>query len=732
MSEDSGPGISIIKRAEYAALVACFVLMGVLYIGKVPALAQTSSGSVSSPNTISTSPSQFGLTAVPHACGTGKITLRWNALPDARSYMLFRDGTNNKIYENRNTLHEDSGLAHGSVHTYMLAVLFETWSSPQSVSVTAPPACATDTAGTTTAPPPPPPTETNSVSPTPPPPPPASTTTGNTTQTGTSQHTSTTTTSSTQTTTQQPTQSASLGLTAQAASACGVMQVALSWTRAVDGAVYEVYRNEALALSTAAQNFVDVNVVPDTLYAYKVIALNSGRPVAYALASAKTAKKCESSTSQPPMTSLPTMSNTSSFTPPPPPAVVPYVPPTTGTQSSTREPQKQLPPIEQQRPLPTTTYQQRVQSRTESALPRIASVPPSAIVVSMQTVAETISTAQSALEGTRSELITSIETHIERVLSDVNPETRVQAESAVRAIRDELIEDVRSSLDGIASARPDVLTGLSTDIEAGFKRIDALANRSVADGAPGGDPRVISDSIRTLSETIAGASDALRSSGGDALYKDTNNDGISDYDSVRIYGIDPIAPSPVTVLGTTTLTAGEKVLLGYDPRRAELVKVIPEEPRASLAPETSVYAVKEVELTPEKRVTIRGTALPNSFVTVYVYSTPIIVTVKTNGAGQWEYTVDKELETGEHTIYAATVDNTGKIVAKSIAIPFTQTAEAATLDIAPIGITTGEKPSLFNNPALIPLFILSIIFLLGALYVMGRSFGTKSTTPPQV
>jgi hypothetical protein len=107
----------------------------------------------------------------------------------------------------------------------------------------------------------------------------------------------------------------------------------------------------------------------------------------------------------------------------------------------------------------------------------------------------------------------------------------------------------------------------------------------------------------------------------------------------------------------------------------------------SLAPETDVYSVKSVAVTPQKKLEIHGTALPNSYVTLYIYSTPIIVTVKTDSTGQWQYTLDRELETGEHKIYAATVDNSGKIVAKSTPIPFTKTAEAATLgSVPPLGI----------------------------------------------
>jgi hypothetical protein len=86
---------------------------------------------------------------------------------------------------------------------------------------------------------------------------------------------------------------------------------------------------------------------------------------------------------------------------------------------------------------------------------------------------------------------------------------------------------------------------------------------------------------------------------------------------------------------------------------------------------------------------ISGTGLPNSYITVYIFSTPTIVKVKTDSRGEWTYTLDKELEDGEHEVHVATVDNSGKILARSNAIPFTQTAEAAALG-AFVGI--GDDP----------------------------------------
>src|SRR3989344_2780218 len=114
-------------------------------------------------------------------------------------------------------------------------------------------------------------------------------------------------------------------------------------------------------------------------------------------------------------------------------------------------------------------------------------------------------------------------------------------------------------------------------------------------------------------------------------------------------------------------------------------------------------------------IVFKGQALPNSFITLYIYSTPIVVTVKTDSKGEWQYVLDKELENGDHTIYTATVNNSGNIIAKSSPYLFTKTAEAATLKDFPFTESSMDtnKPGLLedNNIYLIIIFILAIVIM---------------------
>lgn len=214
-----------------------------------------------------------------------------------------------------------------------------------------------------------------------------------------------------------------------------------------------------------------------------------------------------------------------------------------------------------------------------------------------------------------------------------------------------------------------------------------------------------------------------REEGKDLIFKDTNKDGVSDYDSIYIYKIDPEKPSPVSEYEGKKINASEKILLGFDPTKSELVKPTPESPKESIAPVLPDYKVDHVSVSDKKEVVLKGQALPNSFVTIYIYSTPIIVTVKTNNLGEWEYVMDKELEDGNHSVYVAKVNNTGNIVAKSSEFVFIKTAEAATLRDTPTTVNTSTRqPGLLEGSNMFVVILVAIAGVAMVLILVGVSY----------
>ncbi len=163
--------------------------------------------------------------------------------------------------------------------------------------------------------------------------------------------------------------------------------------------------------------------------------------------------------------------------------------------------------------------------------------------------------------------------------------------------------------------------------------------------------------------------------------RDSDKDGLSDIDEVR-YGTDPQAADS----DLDGFIDGDEVRSGFDPVKYspgdQSDQIVFESPKmyGEVKPN---YSVKNVSIKPsengESKLHLEGKGLPNSFVTIYIYSDPIVLTVKTDSDGNWTYELDKNLEDGNHEAYVAVTDNTGKITAKSEPIAFVKTAQAVTV-----------------------------------------------------
>ncbi len=167
--------------------------------------------------------------------------------------------------------------------------------------------------------------------------------------------------------------------------------------------------------------------------------------------------------------------------------------------------------------------------------------------------------------------------------------------------------------------------------------------------------------------------------------EDTDNDGITDHDELQIYGTDP----RLTDSDGDGFLDGVEIVRGYNPTDASAEAIIAYELPTQIVglERPDVLAVTAVaphivepaaDLAKAVHADIAGKGLPNSFVTLFIFSSPIIVTVKTDADGSFVYRFDKELEDGKHEVYVAFTDNTGAILAKSEPFTFVKQAEAFT------------------------------------------------------
>lgn len=82
----------------------------------------------------------------------------------------------------------------------------------------------------------------------------------------------------------------------------------------------------------------------------------------------------------------------------------------------------------------------------------------------------------------------------------------------------------------------------------------------------------------------------------------------------------------------------------------------------------------------KNNVRLAGKSEPNALVVIYIFSNdPVVISVKADANGDWNYELDRDLADGQHEAYIAVTDNAGKIISKSEPIAFVKTAQAATL-----------------------------------------------------
>ncbi len=193
---------------------------------------------------------------------------------------------------------------------------------------------------------------------------------------------------------------------------------------------------------------------------------------------------------------------------------------------------------------------------------------------------------------------------------------------------------------------------------------------------------------------------------------DSDRDGITDFDEIVIYKTNPkIADSD-----GDGFTDGAEVLSGYNPiDSTPETPVVYELPVADgivrddlLSVDTITTEVVGGTETSAPVAILTGKGLPNSFVTLYIFSTPVVVTVRTDSTGAWMHRFDKELEDGEHQVYAGITNNAGEIVAKSNPLAFVKVAEAYELVSNPVpDVVTTNAPETEETYSVLSLILVT-------------------------
>ena len=218
--------------------------------------------------------------------------------------------------------------------------------------------------------------------------------------------------------------------------------------------------------------------------------------------------------------------------------------------------------------------------------------------------------------------------------------------------------------------------------------------------------------------------------------QDSDQDGISDFDEVTLYGTNPLLADT----DSDGFTDGIEVTTGFNPTDAAVEAVITYQSPRDVSAGITTDALLITTVTPEVvlgttdspqvvRTLIQGQGLPNSFVTLFVYSDPTIITVSTDDTGFFTYTIDQELADGQHQVFAVLTDNTGAIIAKSEPYRFAKAGSAFT-SAAAVGSSISYTSD-SSQDTIYPLVLGMSVFALGILLVF-LAIGLRSNRPQVV
>lgn len=221
---------------------------------------------------------------------------------------------------------------------------------------------------------------------------------------------------------------------------------------------------------------------------------------------------------------------------------------------------------------------------------------------------------------------------------------------------------------------------------------------------------------------------------------DSDNDGLLDYEEINFYRTDSLRADS----DSDGVVDGIEVSLGFNPLDASPEAVIdyysPLERTytdvdllgiSNIAP-LLVYETNEEK--PKIQTEITGYSLPDSFVTIYVFSEPTILVAKTNDDGFFSITLSRELADGQHKAYIALTDNYGRIIVKGDTYGFlkngptfsrSDSTQTATL------LEANEPTNLTNfNPYI--LISLGLVSLGLILLLLAQTLRRENTNPTAV
>ncbi len=299
-------------------------------------------------------------------------------------------------------------------------------------------------------------------------------------------------------------------------------------------------------------------------------------------------------------------------------------------------------------------------------------------------------------------------------------------QNAIELIRSDKTREL-GDLQDQASRLESEISDTNAAIDQKKKEKDALAGEIRALFKGRGDESRAQKVLDDFENEISLQEAAIRQSEA-VLLKDTDADGLYDEREIAL-GADPLNPDT----DGDGILDGDEVANGYDPLKPDnFASIKYHDPQTSAPKKTDIYRFDEID--PVSTVTLsggktgirfKGWGLPNSYVTLFIFSSPVIVVVKTDEQGRWTYTLDKPLDDGRHSVYAAQTDSSGRIEARSEVLVFAKNGDAVARAVADQEEEVSATGRLKNDFSLaiaiaIALALSAALFIIGAFAARAR------------
>jgi hypothetical protein len=246
--------------------------------------------------------------------------------------------------------------------------------------------------------------------------------------------------------------------------------------------------------------------------------------------------------------------------------------------------------------------------------------------------------------------------------------------------------------------------------------------------------QALKDRVRDMEQQVGDETSNLAA-------RDMDNDGFSDFDEIANYGTDP-AKADTDKDGVLDSV---EIISSFDPLVSDIHGITSLKQNIDERTFDDVVRIRGAEAITQKNnsgdktfVVVSGTSIPNSYVTILSYTLGTVGVIRTNSAGEFSYTLEKDLTEGEYEVVALLADNNGEVVAASKVFQFTKTkhslvaaaASQETTAISP-GTSHDNLPTVVTASVAVAAFGFLLLLLSKSLENRRREIVRKATLKTQ-